>query len=294
MQNDIKRVIAYSTCSQLGYMFVALGIGAYGAAIFHLFTHAFFKALLFLGAGSVIHAVSGEQDMRSMGGLRKVIPTTYWMMIIGTIALTGVGVPLTVIGTAVFFSKDAVIESAFAVTHSPAAGFAFTMLLVAALMTSFYSWRLIFMTFHGRPRASTDVMEHAHESPLVMLIPLFVLAFGALFAGVVFKEYFYGHEFAQFWKGALFLLPDNIVLEEFHNVPKWVKFSPFVAMVIGFLLAWWMYIRSPSLPGEIARSQAGLYAFLLNNGTLTNSMIFCLCVPQRRLVTSCGNRVMAA
>jgi NADH-quinone oxidoreductase subunit L len=264
VQNDIKRVIAYSTCSQLGYMFVALGIGAYGAAIFHLFTHAFFKALLFLGAGSVIHAVSGEQDMRSMGGLRKLIPTTYWMMIVGTIALTGVGVPLTVIGTAGFFSKDAIIESAFAVHHSPAAGFAFTMLVVAALMTSFYSWRLIFMTFHGKPRASSDVMEHVHESPLVMLIPLFVLAFGALFAGVAFKEYFYGHDFEHFWKGALFLLPDNTVLEEFHHVPKWVKFSPFAAMALGFVLAWWMYVRSPWLPGEIAKSQSGLYAFLLN------------------------------
>jgi NADH-quinone oxidoreductase subunit L len=131
-------------------------------------------------------------------------------------------------------------------------------------MTSFYSWRLIFMTFHGKPRASSDVMEHVHESPLVMLIPLFVLAFGALFAGVAFKEYFYGHDFEHFWKGALFLLPDNTVLEEFHEVPKWVKFSPFAAMALGFVLAWWMYVRSPWLPGEIAKSQSGLYAFLLN------------------------------
>ncbi len=162
VQNDIKRVIAYSTCSQLGYMFVALGVGAYGAAIFHLFTHAFFKALLFLGAGSVIHAVDGEQDMRYMGGLRTHIPVTYWMMFIGTIALTGVGIPGTVIGTAGFFSKDAIIESAFA-SHSVVSGLAFVLLVIAALFTSFYSWRLTFMTFHGKPRASSDVMHHVHE-----------------------------------------------------------------------------------------------------------------------------------
>ena len=263
VQNDIKRVIAYSTCSQLGYMFVALGVGAYGAAIFHLFTHAFFKALLFLGAGSVIHAVSDEQDMRHMGGLRKLIPTTYWMMIIGTVALTGLGIPATIIGTSGFFSKDAIIESAFA-SHSMASGFGFTLLVVAALMTSFYSWRLIFMTFHGKPRASADVMHHVHESPMVMLVPLFVLAVGALFAGVVFKEYFFGHHFEDFWKGALFVAEANKVLEEFHHVPLWVKLSPFVAMVTGFVLAWWMYIRSPELPAAIAKSQDGLYRFLLN------------------------------
>ena len=153
VQNDIKRVIAYSTCSQLGYMFVALGMGFYSAAIFHLFTHAFFKALLFLGSGSVIHAVSDEQDMRKMGGLRTLIPKTYWMMIIGTLALTGVGIPVTVIGTAGFFSKDAIIEGAFA-GHNGFAGVAFALLVVAAVFTSFYSWRLIFMTFHGTPRAS--------------------------------------------------------------------------------------------------------------------------------------------
>ncbi|HSO48258.1 MAG TPA: NADH-quinone oxidoreductase subunit L, partial [Rhizobiaceae bacterium] len=192
VQNDIKRVIAYSTCSQLGYMFVALGVGAYGAAIFHLFTHAFFKALLFLGAGSVIHAVSDEQDMRNMGGLKPHIPRTYWMMVIGTIALTGLGIPGTIIGTAGFFSKDAIIESAF-VGENAAAGYAFVLLVIAAFMTSFYSWRLIFMTFHGQPRASHDVMHHVHESPPVMLVPLYILAAGALFAGVIFHDAFLGH-----------------------------------------------------------------------------------------------------
>src|SRR5690606_29935188 len=183
----------------------------YSAAIFHLFTHAFFKALLFLGSGSVIHAVSDEQDMRKMGGLRKLIPKTYWMMVIGTLALTGVGIPLTVIGTAGFFSKDAIIEGAFA-GHGSLASFAFVLLVVAAAFTSFYSWRLIFMTFHGKPRASAEVMHHVHESPPVMLVPLFILATGALFAGLVFHDWFIGYQHDAFWKGALFILPDNHIL----------------------------------------------------------------------------------
>jgi NADH-quinone oxidoreductase subunit L len=263
VQNDIKRVIAYSTCSQLGYMFVALGIGAYGGAIFHLFTHAFFKALLFLGAGSVIHAVSDEQDMRRMGGLRKKIPMTYWMMIIGTIALTGVGIPGTLIGTAGFFSKDIIIESAY-VAHNSAAGFAFGLLVIAALFTSFYSWRLIFMTFHGKPRASSDVMHHAHESPPVMLVPLFILAVGALLAGVVFKDFFFGDHYEAFWKGALFTGAENQILEEFHHVPLWVKLSPFVAMLLGLVTAWYFYIRSPETPKQLAEDHQALYRFLLN------------------------------
>lgn len=263
VQNDIKRVIAYSTCSQLGYMFVALGVGAYGAAIFHLFTHAFFKALLFLGAGSVIHAVDGEQDMRHMGGLRTHIPVTYWMMFIGTIALTGVGIPGTVIGTAGFFSKDAIIESTFA-SHSVVSGFAFALLVIAALFTSFYSWRLTFMTFHGRPRASADVMHHVHESPQVMLVPLYVLGVGALLAGFLFHDYFFGHEYMEFWKGALFTLPENEILEEYHHVPLWVKWSPFVAMALGLVTAWYMYIRSPETPKYLAEQHRGLYQFLLN------------------------------
>ncbi len=263
VQNDIKRVIAYSTCSQLGYMFVALGVGAYGAAIFHLFTHAFFKALLFLGSGSVIHAVSDEQDMRRMGGLRKLIPATYWMMVIGTLALTGVGVPATVIGTAGFFSKDAIIESAF-VGHNAVAGFAFVLLVVAACFTSFYSWRLIFMTFHGKPRASHEVMHHVHESPPVMLVPLFVLATGALFAGLLFHQQFIGEAYEAFWKASLFTLPDNHILHDMHGVPLWVKLSPFVAMLIGFVVAWQFYIRSPQTPVNLAAQHRGLYAFLLN------------------------------
>ncbi|MER8372975.1 NADH-quinone oxidoreductase subunit L [Mesorhizobium sp. M1406] len=282
VQNDIKRVIAYSTCSQLGYMFVALGVGAYGAAIFHLFTHAFFKALLFLGSGSVIHAVSDEQDMRKMGGLRQLIPTTYWMMVIGTLALTGVGIPVTVIGTAGFFSKDAIIESAFA-SHNPVAGMAFVLLVIAACFTSFYSWRLIFMTFHGQPRASHEVMHHVHESPPVMLVPLFILAAGALFAGIIFHGAFIGEGYAEFWKASLFTLPDNHILHEIHELPLWVELSPFIAMLIGFAVAWKFYIRSPEMPVNLAAHHRGLYAFLLNKWYFDELYDFLFVRPAKRL-----------
>ncbi len=263
VQNDIKRVIAYSTCSQLGYMFVALGVGAYGAAIFHLFTHAFFKALLFLCAGSVIHAVDGEQDMRHMGGLRPHIKVTFFMMLIGTLAITGVGIPFTPFGFAGFFSKDVIIEATYA-SHSPVAGFAFAMLVIAALFTSFYSWRLMFLTFFNKPRASHEVMHHVHESPQVMLVPLYLLAFGAVFAGWFFEGHFYGEEYAEFWKGALFTSEHNELLEHFHHVPTWVALSPFIAMVVGFVTAWYMYIKSPSTPAVLARQHRVLYQFLLN------------------------------
>jgi NADH-quinone oxidoreductase subunit L len=284
VQNDIKRVIAYSTCSQLGYMFVALGLGFYSAAIFHLFTHAFFKALLFLGSGSVIHAVSDEQDMRKMGGLRKLIPKTYWMMIIGTLALTGVGIPFTIIGTAGFFSKDAIIEGSFA-AHSPVAFYAFWSLVIAAVFTSFYSWRLIFMTFHGEPRASHEVMHHVHESPPVMLVPLFILAAGALFAGVIFQGYFVGEHYEAFWKGALFTLPDNHILHAFHEVPVWVKLAPFIAMILGFLVAYQFYIRSPETPKRLAEQHRGLYAFLLNKWYFDELYDFLFVRPVKRLGT---------
>lgn len=189
-QFDIKRVIAYSTMSQLGYMFFALGVSAYGAAMFHLMTHAFFKALLFLGAGSVIHAMSDEQDMRKMGGIAKKIPTTYAMMWIGSLALAGIGIP-GVFGMAGFYSKDIVLESVWA-DQTWFGHFAYWMGIAAAVMTAFYSGRLIFMTFHGKPRADEETMHHVHESPPVMLVPLFVLALGAIFAGYVFYNGFVG------------------------------------------------------------------------------------------------------
>ncbi len=190
VQNDIKRVIAYSTCSQLGYMFVAAGVGVYSVAMFHLFTHAFFKAMLFLGAGSVIHGMHHEQDMRNYGGLRKKLPYTFWAMMIGTLAITGVGIPLTHIGFAGFLSKDAVIESAFAGGTS----YAFWLLVIAAFMTSFYSWRLMFLTFFGTPRGDKHTHEHAHESPMTMLVPLGVLSLGAIFAGMIWYDDFFGKE----------------------------------------------------------------------------------------------------
>ncbi|MFN0217420.1 MAG: NADH-quinone oxidoreductase subunit L [Hyphomicrobium sp.] len=261
VQNDIKRVVAYSTCSQLGYMFVACGIGAYGAAIFHLFTHAFFKALLFLGAGSVIHAMHHEQDMRNMGGLRGKIPWTFAMMVIGTLALTGVGIP-HVAGFAGFHSKDAIIEGAFA-AQTPH-NYAFWLLVVAALMTSFYSWRLIFMTFYGETRADPQTFEHAHESPPTMMAPLAVLAAGSIFAGFAFKDFFIGHEEAAFWGASIFRGEGNHILHELHQVPKWVGFAPLVAMLSGFAIAWVYYIGAPWLPAATARAFRPLYLFLLN------------------------------
>ncbi|MEP3278770.1 MAG: NADH-quinone oxidoreductase subunit L [Stappiaceae bacterium] len=270
VQNDIKRVIAYSTCSQLGYMFVALGVGAYSIGIFHLFTHAFFKALLFLCAGSVIHAVSDEQDMRKMGGLRKHLPITYWTMMMGTLAITGVGIPLTYIGFAGFISKDAIIEAAYAVSqtgHNSFALYGFWMTVFAAALTSFYSWRLTFMTFHGKPRASADVMKHVHESPMVMAVPLIILAIGAVLAGMVFLDAFAGHGYEHFWRSALYMGAENHVLHDMHDhdiVTNWVKLSPFVMMLAGLAVAWLFYIRSPELPKRLAARHDGLYRFLLN------------------------------
>ena len=307
VQNDIKRVIAYSTCSQLGYMFVAAGVGVYSVAMFHLFTHAFFKAMLFLGAGSVIHAMHHEQDMRNYGGLRKKIPYTFWAMMIGTLAITGVGIPLTYYGFAGFLSKDAVIESAWAGTGG---GYAFWMLLIAAMFTSFYSWRLMFLTFYGEPRGDKHTHDHAHESPMVMLIPLGVLALGAVFSGMIWYKSFFGSDadvnkffgiqshYSETVKdghadeghasddhgddhaakddhssehaghvaptGAIFMAPDNHVLHDAHYAPKWVKVSPFVAMLIGFVMAMWFYIWNPEMPKRWADAQRPLYLFLLN------------------------------
>ncbi|MEL6808209.1 MAG: NADH-quinone oxidoreductase subunit L [Pseudomonadota bacterium] len=296
VQTDIKRVIAYSTCSQLGYMFVAAGVGVYSVAMFHLFTHAFFKAMLFLGAGSVIHAMHHEQDMTNYGGLRKKIPVTFWAMMIGTLAITGVGIPLTGwIGFAGFASKDAVIESAYV-----GSTFAFWALVIAALFTSFYSWRLMFLTFYGSPRGDKHTHEHAHESPMVMLIPLGVLSLGAMFAGAIWYSSFFGkpNEVITFFGGhyeapaeeikkavaerspkaselkyvmedgpgeaGIYIAPENTVLHEAHYVPTWVKLSPFVSMLLGFIVAFWFYIKNPSLPGRLAENQRPLYLFLKN------------------------------
>ena len=303
-QNDIKRVIAYSTCSQLGYMFFAAGVGAYQAAMFHLFTHAFFKALLFLGAGSVIHGMHHEQDMRKMGGLWKLLPVTYAVMTIGTIAITGLGIP-GIGGLAGFYSKDAIIESAFAAAasgHSPIGLFAFFIGIIAAGLTAYYSWRLVFMTFHNKPvwkdehhdaHAHDDHASHAqiekhdepladahddhahddhghhgplkpHESPPVMLVPLLVLSVGAIFAGLVFAPFFIGHHEGEFWKAAIFSGPHNHVLHEAHNVPTWVKWSPLVMTLIGTFAAFWLYVLKEGMARRMADRGSPVHAFLVN------------------------------
>ncbi len=261
-QFDIKRVIAYSTCSQLGYMFFAAGVSAYGAAMFHLMTHAFFKALLFLGSGSVIHAMSDEQDMRKMGGLYKTIPITYAMMWIGSLALAGIGIP-GVFGFAGFYSKDMILEAAFA-DHSLHGNIAFWLGIAAAFMTAFYSWRLLIMTFHGRPRASDEVMSHVHESPWVMLGPLVVLAVGAVLAGLIGYNAFVGDGREAFWGEAIRVLADNDTIEGAHHVPLWVKLLPLVMAVSGIGLAYVMYMLRPDLPGMAVRLFRPIHTFFFN------------------------------
>ncbi len=272
VQNDIKRVIAYSTCSQLGYMFAALGVGAYGVAIFHLFTHAFFKALLFLGSGSVIHAMSGEQDIRRMGGLATHLKLTWAMMLIGTLALTGF--PFT----AGYYSKDAIIEAAWA--HSPIVSL---VLVTAAALTSFYSWRLMFLTFHGKPRATPEVMLHVHESPAVMMVPLYVLAAGALFAGMAFYGPMIGHHFEEFWRSSLFFGPDNHIMHDMHEVPGIVPWLPTIAMLAGLGVAYWFYIADPAVPARLAERHEPLYRFLLNKWYFDEIYDFLFVRPAMRL-----------
>jgi NADH-quinone oxidoreductase subunit L len=256
VQNDIKRIVAYSTCSQLGYMFVAMGVGAYSVGMFHLFTHAFFKALLFLGSGSVIRAMHHEQDIRHMGGLKDKIPFTFWMMVIGTLALTGF--PFT----AGYFSKDAIIEAAYA-GKNPFAIYAFLMTVIAAALTSFYSWRLIFKTFYGQPH-DRHHYEAAHESPLVMLVPLGVLAAGSILAGFPLKEFFAGHAVHEFFRESLKFAETNHILEDMHDVPLAVVLTPTVMMASGFAMAWYFYIRRPDIPVGLAKQHELLYRFLLN------------------------------
>jgi NADH-quinone oxidoreductase subunit L len=258
VQNDIKRIVAYSTCSQLGYMFVAMGVGAYSVGMFHLFTHAAFKALLFLGSGSVIHAMHHEQDIRRMGGLARLIPFTYAMMVIGTLALTGF--PLT----AGFYSKDAIIEAAYA-GHAPMAHYGFWMTVIAAALTSFYSWRLIFLTFHGTTRADHHTLKHVHESPTTMTVPLAVLALGSLVLGIAFKGTFTTEAgILGFFRDSLFSASNHEILEEMHHVPLWVVGAPTLMMIGGFLVAYWFYVYDPSAPARLAKRHEPLYRFLLN------------------------------
>ncbi len=257
VQNDIKRIIAYSTCSQLGYMFFAAGVGLYQAAIFHLFTHAFFKALLFLVAGSVIHAMSDEQDIRKMGGIWKKIPITYAVMWVGSLALAGI--PFF----AGYYSKDAILEAAIA-AHSAVGIYAFICGAVAAFLTAFYSWRLLILTFHGKPRADHHVMEHVHESPWVMLVPLLVLSIGAIATGYVFVEYFIGHHAEEFWGTAIFNLPAKHMMEGLHHVPEWVPMVAIGVAFSGIALAFVLYVLLPRVPARLATAFPGVYRFLLN------------------------------
>ena len=256
VQNDIKRIVAYSTCSQLGYMFVAMGVGAYSIGMFHLFTHAFFKALLFLGSGSVILAMHHEQDIWRMGGLKNRIPFTYWTMVIGTLALTGF--PLT----AGYFSKDAIIEAAY-VGKNPMAFYAFMATVIAAALTAFYSWRLIFVTFHGRPHDQHHY-EAARESSWVILVPLAFLAAGSIFSGLPFREIFAGEAVGEFFRESLKFAENNQVLSDMHHVPYVVAMLPTLMMALGFMVAWRFYLQKPELAAELARSQEPLYKFLLN------------------------------
>jgi NADH-quinone oxidoreductase subunit L len=258
VQNDIKRIIAYSTCSQLGYMFFACGVSAYSAGIFHLTTHAFFKALLFLGAGSVIHALSDEQDIRKMGGLWKKIPFTYGVMWIGSLALAGI-YPF-----AGYFSKDIILEAAYA-SDTLCGHVAYWMGLCAALFTAFYSWRLIILTFHGNPRASQEVMDHVHESPLNMTIPLFLLAAGSIISGYIGYHYFGMVEYeSPFWNGVLHTLSQHNALDAIHHVPEWVTLSPLIAGLSGILIAYTMYMFKPTLPQFVYSKTQKLYNILLN------------------------------
>ncbi len=261
-QNDIKRVIAYSTCSQLGYMFFAAGVSAYGAAMFHLFTHAFFKALLFLGSGCVIHAMSDEQDMRKMGGIWKHIPVTYTYMWIGSLALAGVGIP-GVFGFAGFYSKDVILESTWA-ANSGVGYYAFWLGIAAAFMTAFYSWRLLFMTFHGKTRADERVFAHVHESPKIMTVPLAVLAIGAIVAGFVGHDAFIGSGYGAFWGESLKVLPTHTALAEAHHVPLFIKLLPLFMGAGGIWLAYRMYIQYPGMADRWMNYHKELYAFSLN------------------------------
>ena len=275
-QFDIKRVIAYSTMSQLGYMFFALGVSAYSAAMFHLVTHAFFKALLFLGAGSVIHAMSDEQDMRNMGGIWKKIPVTYAMMWIGSLALAGV--PFF----AGYYSKDLILESAWG-SHTQVGHFAYYMGIAAAIMTAFYSWRLIIMTFHGKPRADHHTMEHVHESPAIMILPLIVLAVGAIFSGALLYNGFaepkeggevvkvmhdngngqkvetevateeHGMNKEDFFGKSIFVLPEHDSVAKAHHVEEWVKLLPTIVGVVGILLGYLAYMFIPSIPAKMSK-----------------------------------------
>jgi NADH-quinone oxidoreductase subunit L len=256
-QNDIKRVIAWSTCSQLGYMFAAAAVSAYAAAIFHLFSHAFFKGLLFLCSGSVIHAMGGEQDMRRMGGLWRKLPWTYGTMWVGALSLSGI--PFF----SGYYSKDTILEAAWA-AGTAVGRYAWVLGVVAAFMTAFYISRVMFMTFHGEPRAGEETMHHAHESPWVMLVPLLVLALGAVVFGYIGQSYFVGGERAGFWKSAILVLPQFDSLTKLEEIPPLVRYLPLILGLVGIATAYVFYIVDKTIPARLALRLRALYLFLLN------------------------------
>ena len=253
VQNDIKKIIAYSTCSQLGYMFFAAGVGAYHVAIFHLFTHAFFKALLFLGSGSVIHAFKDEQDIRKMGGVWKKLPYTWVLMLIGTLALTGF--PFL----SGFYSKDAIIEFAF-FKGTSIGYYAMTVGIFTAFLTAIYSWRLFFKTFHGSYNNKEVLKEKVHESPLIMVLPLIFLAFGALFAGYLFKEMLIGHNYLDFWKNSIFFLEE---IKHIH-LPLWLLLATPALVILAIPLSYYLYIKDTSILNGLKKFNEPLHNFLLN------------------------------
>ncbi len=256
-QNDIKRVIAYSTCSQLGYMFFAAGVSAYAAAIFHLFTHAFFKALLFLGAGSVIHAMSAEQDMRRMGGLWRLIPRTYVLMWIGSLSLAGIPI------FAGYYSKDVILAAAWA-SGTAVGRYSFCLGVFTAFLTAFYSWRLLIMTFHGKPRADEETLHHVHESPWIMLIPLYVLALGAVCAGFLVEHWFVGEGRGEFWRNSILVLPQHDSIAAAEDLSAIIYFLPLVAALLGIAVAYVCYSLIPDLPTRLSLRFRAIYLFLLN------------------------------
>ncbi len=256
VQNDIKRIIAYSTCSQLGYMFLAVGLGAYPVAMFHLIDHAFFKALLFLSAGSVIHAMSDEQDIRLMGGIARKLPVTWLMMLIGSLALAGIP-PF-----AGYYSKDAILSAAFA-AHTPIAMYGWYLGVFTAGLTAFYIARLFLLTFHGQSRAPKHVQEHVHESPLVMLVPLIGLSAGAVGAGFLLKNDFIGGNYIHFW-GSSIDVTANSPMGLLESIPSWAAAAPLAIGIFGFAVAFLFYMVAPAIPAALAQNFGWLYRFLLN------------------------------
>ena len=246
-QNDIKKIIAYSTCSQLGYMVMACAVSAYSVAIFHLVTHAFFKALLFLGAGSVIHAMSGEQDIRRMGGLYKNIPFTYIMMLIGSLAITGIPI------FSGFFSKDAIIESLYN-SHMPFSGAAFVIAIIVVIFTAIYSWRLIFIAFHQEPHCDEQVSAHIHESPASMKVPLFILSIGAIFSGYIGKKCYLNERLGFKWGKTLMHAP-----LDHSNIPVFIQYLPLLFSILGIIIAYTLYITRRNIADYIMKKCYFLY-----------------------------------